>query len=93
MQQALADYGIRYIRGRIVRSEAEAEAFYKELGTQHTVIKRVRGAATQGLHLCNGLDELMAAVRTELALSASDENYCQYRVMCRQAPSGVDVLL
>ncbi len=74
MQQALADYGIRYIRGRIVRSEAEAEAFYKELGTQHTVIKRVRGAATQGLHLCNGLDELMAAVRTELALSASDEN-------------------
>ena len=74
MQQALADYGIRYIRGRIVRSEAEAEAFYKELGTPHTVIKRVRGAATQGLHLCNGLDELMAAVRTELALSASDEN-------------------
>ena len=74
MQQALADYGIRYIRGRIVRSEAEAEAFYKELGTPHTVIKRVRGAATQGLHLCNGLDELVAAVRTELALSASDEN-------------------
>ena len=74
MQQALADYGIRYIRGRIVRSEAEAEVFYKELGTPHTVIKRVRGAATQGLHLCNGLDELMAAVRTELALSASDEN-------------------
>ena len=74
MQQALADYGIRHIRGRIVRSEAEAEAFYKELGTQHTVIKRVRSAGTLGLHLCDGFDELMDAVREELAVSASDEN-------------------
>ena len=74
MQQALADYGIRYIRGRVVRSEAEAEAFYKELGTKNTVIKRVRSAATLGLHLCNGLEELMDAVRTELAVSASDEH-------------------
>ncbi len=74
MQQALADYGIRSIRGRIVRSEAEAEAFYKELDTKYTVIKRVRGAGTLGLHLCEGLDELMTAVREELALSADDEH-------------------
>lgn len=74
MQQALADYGIRYIRGRIVHSEAEAEAFYKELDTKYTVIKRARGAGTLGLHFCEGLDELMDAVRSELALSADDEN-------------------
>lgn len=74
MQQALADYGIRYIRGRVVRSEAEAEAFYKELGTKNTVIKRVRSAATLGVYLCDGYDELMKTVRKELALSASDEH-------------------
>ena len=74
MHQALADHGVRAIRGRIVRSEAEAEAFYKELGTTHTVIKRARSAATLGVHLCEGFDEMMDAVRTELALAATDGN-------------------
>lgn len=74
MHQALADYGVRSIRGRIVRSEAEADAFYKELGTTHTVIKRTRSAATLGVHLCEGYDEMMNAVREELALSANDES-------------------
>ena len=74
MHQALADHGVRAIRGRLIRSEAEAEAFYKELGTTHTVIKRARSAATLGVHLCEGFDEMMDAVRKELALSADDEN-------------------
>ncbi len=74
MQQALADYGIRSIRGRVVHSVEEAEAFYKELNTTNTVIKRVRGAGTLGVHLCDGYDELMEAVRKELANSASDEH-------------------
>ena len=74
MHQALADHGVRYIRGRIVHSEAEAEAFYKELDTTHIVIKRARSAATLGVHLCEGFDEMMAAVRKELALAADDEN-------------------
>ena len=74
MHQALADHGVRSIRGRLVRSEAEAEAFYHELGTTHIVVKRARSAATLGVHLCEGFEETMAAVREELALSASDEN-------------------
>ena len=74
MHQALADHGVRSIRGRLIHSEADAEAFYRELGTTHTVIKRARGAATQGVHLCEGFDEMMAAVRLELSLSAGDEN-------------------
>ena len=74
MHQALADHGVRFIRGRIVRSEAEAEAFYKELDTPHIVIKRARSAATLGVHLCEGFDEMMDAVRQELALAADDEN-------------------
>ena len=74
MHQALAEHGVRAIRGRIVRSETEAAAFYKELGTPHTVVKRARSAATLGVHLCEGYDEMMDAVRTELALSAGDAN-------------------
>ena len=74
MHRTLAEHGVRAIRGRIVRNEAEADAFYKELGTTHTVIKRARSAATLGVHLCEGYDEMMEAVRTELALSAKDEN-------------------
>ena len=74
MHQALADRGLRSIRGRLIRSEAEAEAFYRELDTTHTVIKRTRGAGTQGVHLCEGFDEMMAAVRLELSLSAENEN-------------------
>ncbi len=74
MHQALADHGVRAIRGRLVRSEAEAEAFYKELDTTHTVIKRARSAGTLGVHLCEGHEEMIEAVRQELALSADDEN-------------------
>ena len=74
MQQALADHGVRSIRGRVIHSEAEAEAFYKELDTTHTVIKRARSAATLGVHLCEGYEETMDAVRKELALSAEDES-------------------
>ena len=74
MHQALADHGVRSIRGRLIRTVAEAEAFYRELGTTHTVIKRTRGAGTQGVHLCEGFDEMMEAVRLELSLSAGNEN-------------------
>ena len=69
MHQALADYGIRSIRGRIVHSVEEAAAFFEELDTQHTVVKRARGAATQGMHFCEGREELLRAVEHELALS------------------------
>ena len=74
MHQALADHGVRYIRGQLIHNEEEAIAFYKELDTTHVVVKRARGACTQGMHFCEGYDEMMAAVRTELALSASDEH-------------------
>ena len=74
MHQALADHGVRYIRGKLIHNEGEAIAFYKELGTTHVVVKRARGACTQGMHFCEGYDEMVTAVRTELALSASDEH-------------------
>ena len=73
MHQALADYGIRYIRGRIVNSVDEARAFYEELGTPHIVVKPTRGAATQGVLFCEGLEETLAAVRRMLALAKENE--------------------
>ena len=73
MHQALADYGIRYIRGRIVNSEEGAKAFYEELGTPHVVVKPTRGAGTQGVLFCEGLEETLAAVRRLLALAKENE--------------------
>lgn len=73
MHQALADYGIRYIRGRIVNSVDEARAFYEELGTSHIVVKPTRGAGTQGVLFCEGLEETLAAVRRLLALAKENE--------------------
>ena len=74
MHRALADHGVRSIRGKLIQSEAEAEDFFRELATTHTVIKRARGAGTQGVHICEGHDEMIAAVRTELALSEGNDN-------------------
>ncbi|MBP3776514.1 MAG: ATP-grasp domain-containing protein [Prevotella sp.] len=73
MHQALADHGIRYIRGRIVNSEEDARAFYEELGTTHIVVKPTRGAATQGVLFCEGLEETLSAVRRMLALAKDNE--------------------
>lgn len=69
MHQALKDYGIRYIRGQIITSVSEARAYYQELGIEHVVVKRVRGAGTQGVYLCNGLEEVLQAVEKELHFS------------------------
>lgn len=73
MHQALKDAGIRYIRGRIISSVEEAEAYYHELGNEQVVVKRVRGAGTQGVYLCANFDEMIAAVKRELACAVQNE--------------------
>lgn len=74
MHQALADYGIRHIRGRIVNSEDEARAFFEEVGTPHIVVKPTRGAGTQGVLFCEGLEETLSAVRRLLTLAKDNEH-------------------
>jgi len=69
MHQALKEYGIRYIRGQVISSKEEAIKFYEELNTPHVVVKRVRGVATQGVYMCNGLEEVLQAVEKELSFS------------------------
>ena len=69
MHEALKNYGIRYIRGKVIESLDEASSYYNELGVKHVVVKRVRGVGTQGVYLCNGKDEMLHAVEKELAFS------------------------
>lgn len=69
MHQALKEYGIRYIRGQVITSVEEAREYYQTLDTEHVVVKRVRGAGTQGVYMCHGLDEVLQAVEKELQLS------------------------
>ena len=66
MQKALADHGLRTIRGRTVRSDREALEFYRHLGKDEVVVKPVRGAGSQGVHLCRGQVEMLEMVRKHL---------------------------
>ena len=67
MHQALKDHGLRYIRGKVVTTEEEALKWYEELGVEDVVVKRVRGAGTQGVYLCSGKQEMLDAVRTSFS--------------------------
>ena len=67
MQKALAAHGLRSIRGRVVGSEREAIEFFTALGKEETVVKPVRGAGSQGVHLCRGRREMLATVRRYLS--------------------------
>lgn len=66
MHEALKKSGLRYIRGQVVKSEQEAIDCYHDLGTEDVVVKRARGAGTQGVYLCHGFEETMRAVRKSL---------------------------
>ena len=63
MHKALRAHGIRHIRGKVVGSEEEALQWYEELGVDDVVVKRVRGAGTQGVYICCGKQEMLDAVR------------------------------
>lgn len=69
MHEALRLAGLRYIRGRIVRSVEEALRCYDEFGEKGVVVKLTRAAGTQGLSLCDNRDEMVEAVRKGLAMS------------------------
>ena len=63
MHQALIDYGIRGIRGRMVKTLKEAEEFLEEIGTAHVVVKPARGCGSQGLKLCSTAKEIREGFR------------------------------
>lgn len=66
MQEALKAYGIRYIQGQLVHSVDEAIDYYRRKKMKGCVIKPTHGAASNGVHLCNDVQEMIVAVETEL---------------------------
>ena len=74
MHEALRKAGIRYIRGKVITDEADAIEYYKTLGKEDVAVKRVRGLGTQGVYLCHGYDEMLAAVRKSFSQPFMDEN-------------------
>jgi len=62
MHEALKNAGLRYLHGRTVSTPEEAIDFCKENGFVCAVVKPVRGAASQGLFLCDDLEEVKNAV-------------------------------
>ncbi len=68
MHEALKKAGIRYIRGEKVHSTEEAIAFCEKNGLTCAVVKPLQSAGSQGLYLCDNLEEVRKAV-TELMQS------------------------
>lgn len=62
MQDALRDYGIRYIRSWIVKDKDEALKYYRAEKLQGCVVKPLRGAGSVGVRLCDNESDLLAAL-------------------------------
>lgn len=62
MHEALRKAGIRYIKGKIVKTPEEALAFCNENGFTSAVVKPVVSAASVGVFLCDNLEAVQEAV-------------------------------
>lgn len=69
MHQALKEHGLRYIEGKVVRSEEEAIEFMEKLGKELVVVKPMRGAGSQGVYMCRGQEMMLEAVRKHFEAS------------------------
>ena len=62
-QKALERAGLRSIRGKVVKTEAEAAAYFDSLGSEDVVVKPIRGVCSVGVRLCHGKEEMLTAFR------------------------------
>ncbi len=68
MQEALKKAGIRYILGEKVHTPEEAVAFCEKNGLSCAVVKPMQSAGSQGLFLCNTVEEVRDAVAKLLTM-------------------------
>ena len=68
MHEALKQAGLRYILGKTVSSPEEALAFCRENSLDCAVIKPLQSAGSQGLFLCDNLEEVKAAAASLLTM-------------------------
>ncbi len=59
MQEKIAEKGLRYIRGRVVRSVEEAIEYYDEEGLSEVVVKPIYSAGSVGVRICLNKDEMI----------------------------------
>ncbi|MBR5338038.1 MAG: ATP-grasp domain-containing protein [Lachnospiraceae bacterium] len=68
MHNALKDAGIRYIHGEMVSSVEEALSFCRDNGFETAVVKPTQSAGSQGIFLCDNMDEVSHAVSALLTM-------------------------
>ena len=63
MHERLAENGLRYIRGRLVKSVEEAIEFYDEENLNEVVVKPIYSAGSVGVKICMNKEEMVNAVK------------------------------
>ncbi|MBQ6128298.1 MAG: ATP-grasp domain-containing protein [Lachnospiraceae bacterium] len=69
MQEALKQHGIRYIHGCNIHSVEEGLKFCKDNDLTCAVIKPIHSAGSQGVFLCDNLEEVENAITTLLSMN------------------------
>ena len=59
MQEKIAEAGLRYIRGRVVKSVEEAVEYYDEMGFDEVVVKPKLSAGSVGVRICQNKQEMI----------------------------------
>ena len=62
MQERLAENGLRYIKGKVVRSVEEAIDFYESQNLSKVVVKPTYGSSSVCVNICLDKDELIQAI-------------------------------
>lgn len=70
MQERLRERNLPHIRGKLITSVEEAEAFLREEQLENAVVKPKNGAGSVGVHLCHGREEILDIVK--MGLSGED---------------------
>lgn len=70
MQERLRERNLPHIRGKLITSVEEADAFLREEELDNAVVKPKNGAGSVGVHLCHGREEILDIVK--MGLSGED---------------------
>ena len=69
MHEALKEAGLRYIKGEVFTEPEAALAFCRSNGLTKAVVKPLQSAGSQGLFLCDSLDEVKDAAEKLLTMN------------------------
>lgn len=67
MQERLRERGLPHIRGRLISTVGEAEAFLREEKLDNAVVKPKDGSGSVGVHICHGQKEILDIIQEGFA--------------------------